>query len=518
MPVLAPAKELALDMGSGLRAGQALHLTVYCRESCGGILLKLPPRDEYCLPISRESGQSHFIVPPCPTGRVRLYNPTPQPVVVASYRFSNYLAKNSGFPRLLLLLPGAPGPELGWGRRLAWLLLALALQMGGLGAAAAMGRRWRAWLCCLVPAPPWLALGAGLWLGREGCRLVISGETLAILAGAVGGAAAALRWGPRAWRGLAAWARGPLAARLAQPTDPAGRCFLEHWAAPTLYGIMGIYLAYVAIFSLVPGWRAQEWTVEPYTWLVMAGLVAGLLAAWRLGRLAWLGRLDFLPGWSILLIAVLPRVTWALLSGVKQGSDCGHFANMAMKVYKGMYFLLPYKDVGQDAVQKSIYWLVGTGPSIVAAGTYWLVGPCQEAALTVAALVSAAEVYLVYRIALSLWDRRVAALAGLLLALCPHSPAFCQPDRQRCLLFLFHHPDLFFAHPLPRPVGRFGLGFSERPLPGGGPMDAPHHAPVSGFVPDPPGDMLLAAVVQAGLAGRRPFAGSGFDAGAHCGS
>ncbi len=414
---LPAAGEMPLELRPEATGRGALRLTVYCRDSCGGLVARLPGQLTDIAPLSRESHQVDFAVPPGLAGRVLLRNPTSGPVVVTGYRFKNYLVSNSEFPRLVLLLPGGPGPGMGWGWRLAWLLLALALQLGGLGAAA--GARRRGWACALVLAPPWLALAAGLWLGRDGSRLILSGEALATLAGVGGLVVASLRWARPAGRRLTAWVRGPLAGLLAQPADPGGQGFLERWAAPILYGVMGAYLAYAAIFSLLPGWRAQEWTVARYTWLVMAALLAGFLAAWRLGWLAWLGRLGSLPAWSILLIALLPRLAWALFSGVKQGSDCAYFAHMAMDVYRGAYFLLPYKEVGPEAVYKGIYWLVGTGPSIVAAGAYWLVGPYQQAALSVVALVSTLEVYLVYRIALSLWDRRVAALASLILALCP---------------------------------------------------------------------------------------------------
>ena len=98
--------------------------------------------------------------------------------------------------------------------------------------AAGLGRPSLRWSACLVPMAPWLAQAAGWWLAGQGYRLVLSGQALAALAGVGGALAAALRWGPDAWRGLKAWAHGLLTAVLAQPADPAGRDFLERWAAP----------------------------------------------------------------------------------------------------------------------------------------------------------------------------------------------------------------------------------------------------------------------------------------------
>lgn len=413
--------ELALEPGPVSPWTGGLELTAFCQGPCGGLRLRLPGGAGELAPESREEQRLYFRLPPGRHGRVLLYNPTPQPVVVSGYRFKNYLVNNSNFPHFLLLLPSRHELEPGLGGRLAWLLLTLALQLGGLWVAAGPGRAGRrTLLCALVLAPPWLALAAGRWLAGSGLWLLFSGETLLTLAGAGGLTVAGLRWGPPAWRRLAAWVQGPLRGLLTQPAGEAARRFTERWAAPALCLIMGLFLAYAAIFSLRPGWQAQEWVVGQHTWLVMALLLAALLAVWRLGWLGWLGRLgSCLPGWAVFLVALLPRLSWALFSGVKQGSDCAQFARMALAIFRGMYFLLPYKGLGPEAMNKGIYWLVGTGPSIVSAGAYCVAGPYQEAALAVVALASALEVYLVYRIALRLWDRDVAALAALLLALCP---------------------------------------------------------------------------------------------------
>lgn len=424
---LEAGREMDLEPGPAFPWNGGLELTAFCRGPCGGLRLRLPGGAGDVSPASREEQRLYFMIPPGSHGRALLHNPTPRPVVVSGYRFKNYLVNNSNFPRFLLLLPSRHGLEPGLGGRLIWLLLALALQLGGLWVAAGLGRTGRRTLPrCLVLAPPWLALAAGLWLAGSGLRLVLASETLLILAGAGGLSAAGIRWGPPAWRRLAAWVQGPLRGLLTQPDGEAAGRFTQRWAAPFLYLTMGLYLAYAAIFSLRPGWQAQEWVVGKYTWLVMVALLAALLAAWRLGWLGWLGRLGpYLPGWAVFLLALLPRLSWALFSGVKQESDYAHFARMAREIYEGSYLLLPYKGLGLEAMHKGIYWLVGTGPSIVSAGAYCVAGPYQEAALAPVALASALEVYLVYRIALRLWDRDTAALAALFLALCPTHVLFC---------------------------------------------------------------------------------------------
>lgn len=402
---LGPGWEAVLKIENAPSLATQLDLTVYCKAGpCGQLEVRGEQGGAWRGPSAGDAGAAYFRIEKQEGAldELLIKNDAKRNILIGEYRVKDYVANNSNTPAFIVSLHPkyieySPAVKIGlW---LAMLLLQIASLWVALRGNA--GTR-QAISALLVVLPVWLALVASWILAGQKLYLTLAPDTLLILAGAGGVIISAVRWGP----GLA----GQFVERVNQcmlsPVPGASQLRLDKIIAPIIYVILGLCLSYVTVFSLIPGNNAPEWTVGPYTWLIFLAVLAALGLIWRLGLGKLLAALsEKLPFWPIIALGFLLRMAWALFSHVKQPSDWRQFCQMAVEIFQGVYIINPAKP---------------TGPSLIAAGVYQLIGqPCVLAALVPVALASSLEIALAYSIARRYFGEKAARISALLLALWP---------------------------------------------------------------------------------------------------
>ena len=402
---LEPAWEAVLPVESPPPLVAQIDVTIYCKQGpCGRLVIKSEQGGDWPRPWAGDAAAAYFRLK-SHGGAIHgllVRNLSGQKIQIGEYRLKDYVANNSNLPTFIVSLHPkkqdySPGVKAG-----LFLVMAL-LQLASLWVVLRryMGMRLVLSLL-LVVLPAWLAIAAYKILQSHKLYLTLAPDSLIILACVGGVSVSAAAWGPGIIRGFLGVAKQAMLA----PVPAKSRPLLDKKVAPVIYAMLGLYLGYVSIFSLVPGNKAPEWTVTPWTWLIFSAVLAALLLAWRLGLRQLVAVLsDRLPLWPIITCGFLLRLAWALFSQVKQPSDWRQFCQMAVEIFNGAYLINPAKPAG---------------PSLMAAGVYQLIGePWVVMALVPVALASCLEILLVYSIARRYFGTRAARISALVLTFWP---------------------------------------------------------------------------------------------------
>jgi hypothetical protein len=236
---------------------------------------------------------------------VELYNPGGQPVRVERWRAVNFLAVNSAWPRLAVLLGAPPGGS-GQGQALRGGLVLILLLAPALALWWREGSRPGSWLFWGTALAPLAALALGAGLGLAGLHLVLAWESLALLG--LPGLALAL-------------ARRPLAATLLG-----------------LAAVWGLLLATVLGVGLPPAWFGPP-LVQQRHFIYMCGLtvLASAPLYWSLFRQrpAWFRPAEH-PVAASLLWVFLPCLLFYLGNGYSVfGGDATYNGLLATRIMGG---------------------------------------------------------------------------------------------------------------------------------------------------------------------------------------